>query len=189
MSTKRRSDTDPRRNDPAPSAISFFTFIIGSLVCVTLMLFFFFMPPRLILSSPSPDRTMKVELWTQGSMGPTWADLIWLNQWKKEHVYKEGGDEVRWSKDVEVVWSRDSRRFFVASTHMVSSVPSALTNNKYLYLTDKSDNGNSLKQQYPAVVLTYDIPKKELRHNLYNGLRPFDRRDLKGVDWVKKLPE
>jgi hypothetical protein len=187
MSTKRKMNPEMRKDE-----INFFSEACLPFLVVVFCLvagFFILAPPRLILSSPSPDRTMKIELWTQGFMGPTWADLIWLNQWKKEHVYKEGGDEVRWSKDVEVVWSRDSRRFFVASTHMVSSVPSALTNNKYLYLTDKSDNGNSLKQQYPAVVLTYDIPKKELRHNLYNGLRPFDRRDLKGVDWVKKLPE
>jgi transposase len=192
MSTKRRSDTDPRRNDPAPSASSFFVFILGSLAFITLillLLFFLFMPPKLILSSPSPDRTMKIELWTQGSMGQTWADLIWLNQWKKVHVYEEQGSEVKWSEEVEVVWSEDSRRFFVASTQMVKHIRPNLTKNQYLYLADKSDNGNRLKEQYPAVVLTYDIPKKELRHNLHGTLRPFDRRDLKGIDWVKKLPD
>jgi hypothetical protein len=192
MSTKRRSDTDPRRNDPAPSASSFFVFILGSLAFITLillLLFFLSMPPKLILSSLSPDRTMKIELWTQGSMGQTWADLIWLNQWKKEHVYKEQGSEVKWSEDVEVVWAKDSRHFFVASTQMVKYIRPNRTDNQYLYLADKSDNGNRLKQQYPAVVLTYDIPKKELRHNLHGAFQPFDRRDLKDVDWVKKLPE
>jgi hypothetical protein len=192
MSTKRRSDTDPRRNDPAPSASSFFVFILGSLASITLILifvFFLFIHPQLILSSLSPDRTMKIELWTDGSLGSTWADLIWLNQWKKEHVYKEQGSEVKWSEDVEVVWAKDSRRFFVASTQMVGYVRPSIADNQYLYLTDKSDGGNNLKRQYSAVVLTYDIPKKELRHNLHGGLRPFDRRDLKGVDWVKKLPE
>jgi hypothetical protein len=132
---------------------------------------------------------MKIELWTDGSLGSTWADLIWLNQWKKEHVYKEQGSEVKWSEDVEVVWAKDSRRFFVASTQMVGYVRPSIADNQYLYLTDKSDSGNNLKRQYPAVVLTYDILKKELRHNLHGALWPFDRRDLKGVDWVKKLPE
>jgi hypothetical protein len=32
-------------------------------------------------------------------MGGTWADLIWLNQWKKEHVYSEASDELILSED------------------------------------------------------------------------------------------
>jgi hypothetical protein len=72
---------------------------------------------------------------------------------------------------------------------MVGSVRPALRDNPYLYLTHETGYSQSWQQKYPAVVLTYDIPAKALRYNPHTGLQPFDRRDLKGVDWMQKLPE
>jgi hypothetical protein len=188
MATKRRRDDDQRRNADDWSLKSVLLVLLLLILCCGLILFLL-APPRLILSAPSPDQTMKLELWTQGFMGPTWADLIWTHEWKKENVYREGGDEVQWSKDTEVVWSKDSQRFFVASAQMIGVVSPRFRDNQYLYLTTKSDYEEDWQRQYPAVVLTYNISNKELRHNLYRGLRPFDRRDLKGIDWMQKLPE
>jgi hypothetical protein len=191
MSTKRKSDADRMKaQDYGPmKALSLLFLTLLTLGMGLGLMLFLIAPPRLVVRSESPDRAMRLELWKTGFMGPTWADLIWQNQWKKENVYREGGDEVIWSKDTEVVWSKDSQRFFVASAHMVTYVRPALRDNPYLYLTHEKLYGKNWQGKYPAVVLTYNIPAKALRHNLYTGLQPFDRRDLQGVDWTQKLPE
>jgi hypothetical protein len=188
MSTKRKDHGNRKNNDLNSLIQSSLLLALALLICFGVV-FLIFAPSRLILSSLSPDQTMKLELRTQGFMGRTWADLIWTQEWKKENIYGEGGDEVKWSKDTEVVWANNSQRFFVASAQMIGVVSPRLRDNQYLYLTNKSNYGKHWQRQYPAVVLTYDIPKKELRHNLYGGLQPFDRRDLKGIDWMQKLPE
>jgi hypothetical protein len=188
MSTKRKSDADRRKSsDSSFMKVLLVSFLLLPILGVLIL--FLLAPPRLVFSRVAPNQTMRVELWTQGFMGGTWADLIWLNQWKKERVYSEASDEVIWSEDTEIIWSKDSQRFFVASARMIGVVSPRFRDNQYLYLTTKSDYEEDWQRQYPAVVLTYNISNKELRHNLYGGLRPFDRRDLKGIDWMQKLPE
>jgi hypothetical protein len=187
--TKRNPKSEyQQRKDDIAFAKWFVMMILGLLVCCGLLIFSL-APPRLVLKSPSPDQTMRIELWTQGFFGRTWADLIWQNQWKKEHVYDEEGNEVIWSKDAEVIWSKDSRQFFIASISMIGRVHPHLLDNQYLYLASKTDCDKDCARKYPAVVLTYDIAKKELRHNLHRIETTFDRRDLQGTDWTRELPK
>jgi hypothetical protein len=189
MSTKRNPKSIEEQRKDNIAFAKWFVATVASLALCLLLFIMSLAPPRLVVKSPSPDQTMRLELWTQGFFGRTWADLIWQNQWKKVHVYNEEGNEVVWTKDTEVIWSKDSRHFFLASTAMYKYVHPHLGNNQYLYLTNQTDCSKDCQGKYPAIVLSYDISKRELKHNLHRILQPVDRRDLQRIDWTRAIPK
>jgi hypothetical protein len=130
-------------------------------------------PTKLISSSASPDLSMKVEFFTQGSLGRSWVNLIILDKLseKKTEIYSMGGDEVIFPKDLQVFWNEDSSTFLAVSektdiTHLKSGQNAKLSSGKNL-------------------VLMYNAKSRKLLHNLYfprenNGLY---KDDIKQVNW------
>jgi hypothetical protein len=126
-------------------------------------------PTRLINSSISPDRSVKVEVFSQGSLGMNWVDLITLDRFwgKKTTIYSMGGDETIFAKDMQVFWSKDSSRFLAVSEKT-----------RHLRQKAKLISGENL-------ILMYDIASKKLFHNLIFPLTEnrFNKDEIKQVKW------
>jgi hypothetical protein len=122
-------------------------------------------PTTMISSTVSPNRSMKVEFFSQGSLGKSWVDLITLDRFwnKKIEIYSESGDELIFPKDLQVFWSEDSSTFLAISK-----------TTDYIWLRG---------EERDAARLMYNIASKKLAHNLYATHNYFHKGDIKQVKW------
>jgi hypothetical protein len=132
-----------------------------------------FAPTTMISSTVSPDRSMKVEFFSQGSLGRSWVDLITLDGFwnKKTEVYSEAGDELIFPKDLQVFWSEDSSTFLAISK-----------TTDYIWLIREERDTVRLTSG-ESLMLMYNISSKKLIHNLYATRNHFHKDDIKQVKW------
>jgi hypothetical protein len=130
-------------------------------------------PTIMISSTVSPDRSMKVEFFSQGSLGRSWVDLITLDKFRntKTEVYSEAGDELIFPKDLQVFWSEDSSAFLAISK-----------TTDYIWLRGAERDAAKLASG-ESLMLMYNIPSKKLVHNLYTTHNYFYKDDIRKVKW------
>jgi hypothetical protein len=145
-------------------------------------------PTQVVQASVSPNDSYRVEVVVRGFWGRSSVNLVKLPiGWQKQEVYSEGGDEVKFPKDTQVIWSQDSSRFFLISKS-ISSIAANLRDDPLIYLTSESKYSEDWQKKFPRLMLMYDIKPKKLWHNLYpstkrNQLHQFNRKDLRGISW------
>jgi hypothetical protein len=148
---------------------------IATIYLVPTFVYNFWLAPARIISSTSPNRSIKVDFITHGSLGMTSIDLItpdgyWNN---KTEIYSIGGDEVIFPKDLQVFWSEDSSVFLATSKQDI-----IITSELKEKAKAKLNSGDNL-------VLIYNVENKKMSHNL-NFPRPKFRLykdDIKKIKW------
>jgi hypothetical protein len=130
-------------------------------------------PTTMISSTVSPDQSMKVEFFSQGSLGRSWVDLITLDRFwnKKIEIYSESGDELIFPKDLQVFWSEDSSTFLAISK-----------TTDYIWLRGEERDAARLTSG-ESLMLMYNIASKKLVHNLYATRNYFHEGDIKQIKW------